>query len=91
MPRGGAFYRVFLVALSIVILVTFLPTAYRFMLRAMQYPEYGTLIRWFNTSWLQILLFICLLLCLLHLLVILTRDLKEFIKALQTKSPPRRE
>jgi C4-dicarboxylate transporter DctQ subunit len=91
MPRGGAFYQVFLVALSIVILVTFLPTAYRFMLRAMQYPEYGTLIRWFNTSWLQILLFICLLLCLLHLLVILTRDLKEFIKALQTKSPPRRE
>jgi C4-dicarboxylate transporter, DctQ subunit len=91
MPKGGAFYRVFLVALSIVILVIFLPTAYRFMLRAMQYPEYGTLIRWFNTSWLQIFLFICLLLCLLHLLVILARDLKEFIKVLQTKSSRRRE
>jgi C4-dicarboxylate transporter DctQ subunit len=91
MPKGGAFYRVFLVALSIAILVIFLPTAYRFMLRAMQYPEYGTLIRWFNTSWLQIFLFICLLLCLLHLLVILARDLKEFIKVLQTKSSRRRE
>jgi hypothetical protein len=60
------------------------------MLRAMQYPEYGTLIRWFNTSWLQIFLFICLVLCLVHLLVILIRDLKEFGKALQTKSPRRR-
>jgi C4-dicarboxylate transporter DctQ subunit len=90
-PKGGAFYRVFLVALSIVILVIFLPTAYRFMLRAMQYPEYGTLIRWFNTSWLQTFLFICLLLCLLHLLVILIRDLKEFMKALQAKSPRGRQ
>ena len=89
--KGTAFYRLFLVALSIAILVIFLPTAYRFMLRAMQYPEYGTLIRWFNTSWLQIFLFICLILCLLHLLVILARDLKEFVKVLQTKSPRRRE
>ena len=89
-PKGSAFYRLFLVALSIVILLIFLPTAYRFMLRAMQYPEYGTLIRWFNTSWLQSFLFICLLLCLVHLLVILIRDLKEFGKALQTKSPRRR-
>ena len=90
MPKGKAFYRVFLAALSIAILVIFLPTVYRFMLRAMQYPEYGTLIRWFNTSWLQIFLFICLLLCLLHLLVILARDLKEFVKVRQTKSPRRR-
>lgn len=89
--KGTAFYRLFLVALSIAILVIFLPTAYRFMLRAMQYPEYGTLIRWFNTSWLQIFLFVCLILCLLHLLVILARDLKEFVKVLQTKSPRRRE
>jgi len=89
--KGTAFYQLFLVALSIAILVIFLPTAYRFMLRAMQYPEYGTLIRWFNTSWLQIFLFICLILCLLHLLVILARDLKEFVKVLQTKSPRRRE
>ena len=89
--KGTAFYRLFLVALSIAILVIFLPTAYRFMLRAMQYPEYGTLIRWFNTSWLQIFLFVCLLLCLLHLLVILRRDLREFINVLQTKSPRRRD
>ena len=89
--KGTAFYRLFLVALSIAILVIFLPIVYRFMLRAMQYPEYGTLIRWFNTSWLQIFLFVCLLLCLLHLLVILTRDLREFIKVLRTKSPRRGE
>ncbi len=90
-PKGTAFYRFFLVALSIAILLIFLPTVYRFMLRAKQYPEYGTLIRWFNTSWLQMFLFICLCLCLLHLLVILGRDFKEFLKALQTRSPRGRE
>lgn len=91
MPGGGAFYRVFLVALSIVILAIFLPVAYQFMMRAIRYPEYGTMIRWFNTSWLQIFLFIALLLTMLHLLVILVRDIRRFIEVLQTQSPRRRE
>jgi TRAP-type C4-dicarboxylate transport system permease small subunit len=87
MPVGEAFYRVFLVVLSIVILAIFLPAAYQFMMRAIQYPEYGTLIRWFNTSWLQISLFITLLLTMLHLLVILVRDIRRFIEVRQTQSP----
>ena len=90
-PAGGTFYRLFLVALSIAILLIFLPVTYRFMLKAIQYPEYGTLLRWFNTSWLQIFLFIALILVFMHLLVILGRDLKGFIKVLQTKSPRERE
>ncbi len=85
-PKGMAFYKLFLVAFSIFILCVFLPVAYAFMKRAIQYPEYGTLLRWFNTSWIQIFLFIGLLLVLMHLLVILGRDIKEFIKVSKPQS-----
>jgi hypothetical protein len=56
------------------------------MRRAIQYPEYGTLVRWFNTSWLMIYLFIALLLILVHLLVILGRDLRDFVKIIRVPS-----
>ena len=85
-PTGAAVYRVLLVVLSIAILGVFLPIAYQFMLRAMKYPEYGTLVRWFNTSWLQITLFVALAFVLLHLLVITRRDIRELIKACLAKS-----
>jgi len=90
-PVGGAFYKVFLEVLSLVILGILLPVAYQFMLRAIKYPEYGTLVRWFNTSWLQIALFISLVLVLVHLLAILRRDIKECVKVLHAHSPRERE
>ena len=80
-PTRAAVYRVFLVVLSIAVLGVFLPIAYQFMLRAMKYPEYGTLVRWFNTSWLQITLFVALAFVLLHLLVIARRDISELIRS----------
>jgi TRAP-type C4-dicarboxylate transport system permease small subunit len=89
--KGAAFYKFFLVALSILILGIFLPVAYQFMQRAIQYPEYGTLVRWFNTSWLMIYLFAALLLILMHLLVILGRDLRDFVKIMRASSKKGRE
>jgi C4-dicarboxylate transporter DctQ subunit len=85
-PVGGAVYRVFLVALSIVILVAIFPVTYQFTARAIKFPEYATLVRWFNTSWLMITLFIAFGLTLLHLLVILGRDIKVMIKTIQTNT-----
>ena len=82
-PVVAAIYRVFLDVMSVAVLCTILPVAYRFMKRAMKYPEYGTLVRWFNTSWLQITLYIALLLVLVHLLVITGRDTGELIKKLR--------
>jgi TRAP-type C4-dicarboxylate transport system permease small subunit len=79
-PVGGALYKIFLDALSIIILLVFFPVAYQFMKRAIQYPEWGTLVRWFNTSWLQIYLFVALLLVLMHLTIIFVRDIWDFIK-----------
>ena len=85
-PVAAGIYRVFLVLLSILILSLMLPITYAFMRRAIEYPEYGTLVRWFNTSWLQILVFWSLLLVLLHLLVIARRDIGQLIQAIRTGS-----
>ena len=85
-PFAAAVYRVVLLVLSIAILVLLLPIGYAFMRRAMEYPEYGTLVRWFNTSWLQILVFWSLLLVLLHLSVIARRDIGQLIQAMRAGS-----
>ncbi len=84
-PTGAAVYRVFLVVLSIAVLGVLLPIAYEFMLRALKYPQYGSLVRWFNTSWMQITLFVALAFVLLHLLIIARRDVSELIKNCSAK------
>lgn len=85
-PTATAIYRVFLVFLSIVVLSVFLPITYKFMLRAMKYPEYGTLARFFNESWLQITLFFALAFVMLHLLIIARRDIAELIRNILLRS-----
>lgn len=88
-PVVAAFYRVFLVVLAIVILCFLLPEAYKFMLTAIKYPEYGTLIRWFNQSWLQITYFVALVFVGIHLVVIAQRDIRELIKVITARSQKR--
>lgn len=85
-PVAAAVYRVSLLLLSIVILCLLLPITYAFMRRAIAYPEYGTLVPWFNTSWLQMLVFWSLLLVLLHLLVIARRDIGRLIQTIRAGS-----
>jgi len=85
-PVAAAVYRVALLLLSILILCLLLPIAYAFMRRAVVYPEYGTLVQWFNTSWLQMLVFWSLLLVLLHLLVIGRRDIAQLIQTIRRGS-----
>lgn len=82
-PRLSAAYRLGLNLLALAALWTILPVAYKFMKRAMKYPEYGTLVRWFNTSWLQITLFVALFLVLIHLLVIIGKDIGDLYKKLR--------
>ena len=68
-PRADNIYSIFLNIVSIVLVVIFLPVTWKFMLQAIKYPEYGTLVRWFNTSWLRYTLFISMILILIHLLL----------------------
>jgi TRAP-type C4-dicarboxylate transport system permease small subunit len=82
-PKAEIVYRLFLNLLALAALWSILPVAYRFMARALKYPEYGTLVRWFNTSWLQETLFITLFLVLIHLLVILGGEIGELYRMLR--------
>lgn len=84
--RASSTHRASMVVISIALACAFLPTAYKFMLRAMKYPEYGTLVRWFNTSWLQITLFVAFALVVVHLLVIARRDIEEVTKIYRPRS-----
>jgi len=79
-PRADTIYSIFLNIVSIVIVVIFLPITWKFMLRAMKYPEYGTLVRWVNTSWLMSTLFISVILILIHLFTLLVKDVDKLKK-----------
>ena len=79
-PRGIAIHRASLVVISIALTCVFLSPAYKFMLRAIRYPEWGTLVRWFNLSWLHITLFVAAALILVHLLVIARRDIDAVMR-----------
>lgn len=75
--RVNFFYRIFLNLISLVILFVFASPVLRFTKRALKYPEYGTLVRWFNTSWLAETMFVMLVLCIFHLFYILFSRFKD--------------
>ncbi len=63
--------KVFNLALKVIAMgtiIVFLFPAWSFAVRAYKYPQYATLVRWFNTSWLMEMLFGCMVLCLLHMI-----------------------
>ena len=77
-PLGRIAYVAFLKVVSIGTVVVFLIPTWSFALRAAKYPQYATLVRWFNTSWLMEMLFVSIFLCLLHLLYGLACDVAKF-------------
>jgi len=86
-PKARAIHKVLLMALSMVILSVFMPVAYHFTLRALRYPEYGTIVRWFNHSWLMETMFFSLILVFIHLIVIAVRDIKHLTEVLRAGGP----
>lgn len=83
--KANHIYGIFLDILSIFIVLFFLPVARKFMINAMKYPEYATLVRWFNTSWLRMTLFFSFLLIFLHLVLILIEDIAK-LRVINLKS-----
>jgi len=65
---------------------TFVPVTFQIMEKALQYPEYGTLVPWFNTSWIRIILTVSYSLVVLHLLVIARRDISDLIMFYRSRS-----
>jgi len=77
---AAVIYGIFLNTIAIIIVSIFLPITYKYMLRAIKYPEYSTLIRWFNTSWLIYFLFFGICLILIHLLTFVIKDIIKLKK-----------
>lgn len=72
-----------LVSLAVVFIFAF--PVYKFLLRAIKYPEYGTLIRWFNTGWIVYCFFAMVCLMVFHLVVQIGEDFYEFKDSLRTR------
>ena len=85
-PAAAAVYRVALVLIAIFLLCLLLPGAFAFMRQAVHYPQWGTLVRWFNESWLQSFVFWSLLLVLLHTLILAGRDIGRLVRTVRTGS-----
>ncbi len=66
-PLGLRWYLLLMDVLTLVVVAVFYQPVHKFFLRAVKYPEYGTLVRWFNTSWLAYILFAVVILSGLHL------------------------
>ncbi len=90
-PRIHLIYKIALNLLSLVILFVFASPVWRFTLRALKYPEYGTLVRWFNTSWLAESMFVMLILCIFHLIFILFSKFKGMKKIVSTNEEGQEE
>ena len=65
-PRARQVYRVVVDALTLGIIVYMLPMGFKLFRHALKYPEYGTLVRWFDTSWIRQTIFLMLVLCAIH-------------------------
>jgi len=84
-PSAAAWHKVAMVLLAIVACISIFPVTYAFMVAAIRYPQFGTLVSWFNISWLQEVEFVMLLLVLLHLVVIARRDIANAIHQQQAR------
>lgn len=76
-PRGLRAYLLFIDVISLFVVLVFAKPVHKFFLRAVKYPEYGTLVRWFNTSWLAYILFGVIVLSAIHLLYHVFHDIYE--------------
>lgn len=83
-PLGSIGFNAFLRVVSLGTIFVFMIPTWHFALRAAKYPQYATLVRWFNTSWLMESLFFCMALCALHVAYDLARDMIEIKKIRNT-------
>jgi len=68
-PVGMARYVLALTLVSLAIALTFLPPAWQFMLKSMQFQQYSALLPGFDTNWIKVVFSLSFLVVLLHLTV----------------------
>ena len=79
-PRGKLAYTFTMDVVTLVSILVFLSPVYKFFRMSLQYPEYGTLIRWFNTGWLVQVMFYTMVLSALHMGFHVLQDVFEMRK-----------
>ncbi len=76
-PMGLAVYDLVMDVLSLAVVVVFSIPVREFFLRSLKYPEYGTLVRWFNQGWLIYAMFGVVKLSSIHLLFQIKEDISK--------------
>jgi len=65
-PTGRKLYGIFVDLISLAILLYMLPMAFKMFRHALEFAEYGTLVRWFNTCWIRESVLVMVVLCIIH-------------------------
>jgi TRAP-type C4-dicarboxylate transport system permease small subunit len=65
-PTAKSLYGIALDLVSLGILLYLFPMAYKLFRHALEFAEYGTLVRWFNTSWIRETVLVMVVLCIVH-------------------------
>lgn len=88
-PRMMRGYKVFIHLLTLITLVVFHAPMFRFTARALKHPSYGTMVPWFDTSWLIVVCYCMLLLCILHTAVDLLAQFGSLARNSETRKEAR--
>ena len=79
-PKAKKLIKIIINCVSLGLICVVLPLFYTYFLRALKFQEWGTLVRWFNTSWLVEGIFFMFLLNILHIVHNTVRHIMDFCK-----------
>ena len=83
-PIARPIYKIFIHLCSLAAFAITVPIFYTYFLKALKFPEYGTLVCWFNTSWLIEIMFVMFVLSIFHTLHNIGRHAIALSKACRT-------
>jgi TRAP-type C4-dicarboxylate transport system permease small subunit len=86
-PLAFKIFKILITLVVLTIFAYFIPLALKLFRTAWTYAEWGTLFRWYNTSWNREFLFICIALAGLHTLHNLGVHLAELRAMLRARPP----
>lgn len=86
-PLFLKFFKIVINILVLAVILYLIPMAHRIFMSAMKYPEYGTLVTWFNTSWIRQSVLISLSLCAFHTAHHIFMQSIELIKRIKSGEP----
>jgi TRAP-type C4-dicarboxylate transport system permease small subunit len=86
-PVFNAIYKILIGVCNLLIFYITLPIIFVYFKNALKFPEYGTLVRWFNTSWLIEMMFVMFLLSIFHTLHNLGMDIAALRSVLRGNAP----